>query len=85
MKRQLRALERRAATLLPAPPWTFSQFAQAWPTMDALSRSLFETMASCPTLFPGDDCGRIRGYLERLGVTVEPEAFSLKELEGDTL
>ena len=82
MKRQLRALERRAAALLPAPPWTFSQFAEAWPTMDALSRSLFETMASCPTLFPGDDSERIRGYLVRLGVNVEPMPFSMDDLEG---
>ena len=82
---RLQSLEKRAAALLPPEPWTFEQFRAAWASADGLSRSLYETMASCPTLFPGDDCGRIRGYLERLGATVEPMPFNLDELESDEL
>ena len=85
MNTRLRALERRAAALLPPEPWTFAEFAAAWATMDALSRSIYETMATCPTLFPGDDCGRIADYLQRLGVETEPQPFNMEALEGDTI
>ena len=81
---RLRNLEKRAAALMPPEPWTFSQFATAWAGMDALSRSLYQTMAATPELFPGDDCKRIRSYLERLGMDVEPEAFDIGELKGDS-
>ena len=82
---RLQSLEKRAAALLPPEPWTFEQFRAAWASADGLSRSLFETMAATPELFPSADCGRIRGYLERLGATVEPMPFNLDELESDEL
>ena len=83
MKR-LQKLEKSAAALMPAPPWTFAEFAEKWQNMDALSQALYQTMAATPDLFPQDDCRRIRGFLERLGVTVEPQPFDVEALEGDT-
>ena len=82
---RLQSLERRAAALLPPEPWTFEQFRAAWASADGLSRSLFETMAATPELFPSADCGRIADYLQRLGVTVEPMPFNLDGLEGDAV
>ena len=82
---RLQSLEKRAAALLPPEPWTFEQFRAEWANADALSRSLYETMAATPELFPSADSGRIRGYLERLGVTVEPMPFNLGNLEGDAV
>lgn len=82
---RLQTLQKRAAALMPAPPWTFEQFRAAWAGMDALSRSIYEAMAATPELFPGDDTALIADYLRRLGVTVEPEPFNMEALEGDTL
>lgn len=71
MERLIRSLEKRMEALLPPKPWSFEQFRVAWNGADELSRSLFETMAACPDLFPGEDCLLIRGYLERMGIPVE--------------
>jgi hypothetical protein len=71
MERLIQSLEKRVAALLPPKPWSFEQFRAAWDGADELSWSLFETMASCPGLFPGEDCLLIRGYLERMGIPVE--------------
>ena len=73
MEKLIRSLEKRMEALLPPKPWSFEQFRAAWDGADGLSKSLYETMAVCPDLFPGEDCLLIRGYLERMGIPVEQE------------
>ena len=85
MNTRLRNLEQRAAALLPPEPWTFEEFRAAWASADGLCRSLYETMAATPELFPSADCGRIADYLRRLGVETEPQPFNMEALEGDTI
>lgn len=73
--------EKVVEAMLPPKPWSFEQFRAAWDGADELSRSLYETMASCPDLFPGEDCSLIRGYLERMGITVEQTEKEWEEIE----
>ena len=83
MERLIHSLEKRMEALLPPKPWSFEQFKAAWDGADPLSRSLYEAMAACPDLFPGEDCLLIREYLVRMGDPVE--AVALEPLESDQI
>ena len=72
----------------PEPP-TFEQFAEAWASMDELSKSLLEAGMNCPQLSDDGPYWRaVKGYLLQMGFT-PGDSFDLvrmgKELESDPL
>lgn len=57
---------------------SFEQFCKEWGRMDALSKSIYKTIAECPGLLgePDEYDKVIAGYLKRMGLVTEQLSLS---------